>query len=33
VVWYLAIGLGIIAGLVNLPIDERAIERPATQAP
>ena len=27
VVWYLAIGLGIIAGLINLPIDEREIRR------
>ncbi len=29
IVWYLAIGLGIVAGLINLPIDERAIKRPA----
>jgi predicted MFS family arabinose efflux permease len=27
VVWYLAIALGIVAGLINLPIDERAITR------
>ena len=27
VVWYLSIALGIIAGLLNLPIDERQIER------
>ena len=27
VVWYLAIALGIVAGLINLPIDERAIAR------
>ena len=31
VVWYLAIALGVVAGLINLPIDERAIKRPATQ--
>jgi predicted MFS family arabinose efflux permease len=29
VVWYLAIGLGVVAGLLNLPIDERAVRRPA----
>ena len=29
VVWYLAMALGIVAGLLNLPIDERAIRRPA----
>jgi predicted MFS family arabinose efflux permease len=28
VVWWLAIALGIAAGLINLPIDERAIRRP-----
>ena len=28
VVWYLSIGLGILAGLINLPIDEREIKRP-----
>jgi predicted MFS family arabinose efflux permease len=27
VVWYLAIALGIVAGLINLPIDEREIRR------
>ena len=32
VVWYLAMALGIVAGLLNLPIDERAIKRPAPQA-
>lgn len=32
VVWYLAMALGIVAGLLNLPIDERAIKRPALQA-
>ena len=31
VVWYLAMALGIVAGLLNLPIDERAIRRPAPQ--
>jgi predicted MFS family arabinose efflux permease len=31
VVWYMAIALGVFAGLVNLPVDEREIERmPAT---
>jgi MFS family permease len=30
-VWYLSIALGIAAGLVNLPIDEREIKRPAAQ--
>ena len=29
VVWYLSIALGVIAGLINLPIDEREITRPA----
>ncbi|MEP7182323.1 MAG: MFS transporter [Betaproteobacteria bacterium] len=29
VVWWLSIALGIVAGLINLPIDEREIERPA----
>jgi predicted MFS family arabinose efflux permease len=29
VVWYLSIALGIVAGLINLPIDEREIERRA----
>jgi predicted MFS family arabinose efflux permease len=28
IVWYLAIGLGVVAGLLNLPIDEREIKRP-----
>ena len=32
VVWYLSIALGIVAGLINLPIDERAIKRPAAAA-
>ena len=32
VVWYLSMALGIVAGLLNLPIDERAIRRPAPQA-
>ena len=29
-VWYLSIGLGVIAGLINLPIDEREIRRNPT---
>jgi predicted MFS family arabinose efflux permease len=32
VVWWISIGLGIAAGLINLPIDERAIRRPAAAA-
>ncbi len=32
VVWWLSIALGVIAGLVNLPIDEREIKRPAAAA-
>lgn len=28
VVWLVAIGLGVLAGLVNLPIDERPVRRP-----
>jgi MFS family permease len=32
VVWYLSIALGIVAGLINLPIDERAIARTKTVA-
>src|SRR6266542_2014157 len=28
-VWYLSIALGVVAGLINLPIDEREIKRPA----
>lgn len=31
VVWYLAMALGVVAGLLNLPIDERAIKRPVAQ--
>jgi predicted MFS family arabinose efflux permease len=30
VVWWLSIALGIAAGLINLPIDEREIRRPVT---
>lgn len=30
-VWYLSIALGIVAGLINLPIDEKEIARPARQ--
>ena len=32
VVWWVSIGLGIAAGLINLPIDEREIKRPAAAA-
>ncbi len=32
VVWWISIGLGVAAGLINLPIDERAIRRPAAAA-
>jgi len=32
VVWYLAMALGVVAGLINLPIDERTIKRPVPQA-
>jgi len=32
VVWWISIGLGIAAGVINLPIDERAIRRPAVAA-
>ncbi len=32
IVWYLAMALGVVAGLLNLPIDERTIKRPAAQA-
>jgi MFS family permease len=31
VVWYIAIGLGVLAALVNLPVKEAPISRPATQ--
>ncbi len=31
VVWYLSMALGIVAGLLNLPIDERTIKRPLAQ--
>jgi hypothetical protein len=27
VVWYLSIALGVLAGLINLPIDEQEIRR------
>jgi len=30
-VWYLSIALGIVAGLINLPIDEKEIARPVAQ--
>ena len=32
VVWWISIALGIVAGLLNLPIDEHEIKRPATAA-
>ena len=32
VVWWLSIALGIVAGLLNLPIDEREIKRPVPRA-
>ena len=32
VVWWLSIALGLVAGLLNLPVDERAIARPAARA-
>ncbi len=32
VVWWLSIALGVAAGLINLPVDERAIKRPAAAA-
>jgi predicted MFS family arabinose efflux permease len=32
IVWYLSIALGVVAGLLNLPIDEREIKRPALGA-
>jgi predicted MFS family arabinose efflux permease len=32
VVWYIAIALGLVAGLINLPIDEREIRRTAVAA-
>ena len=31
IVWYIAIGLGVFAGLVNLPVKESPIQRPAQQ--
>jgi predicted MFS family arabinose efflux permease len=32
IVWWIAIALGVVAGLINLPIDEREIRRPAASA-
>jgi predicted MFS family arabinose efflux permease len=32
VVWWIAVGLGVFAALVNLPVRETAIQRPAPQA-
>ncbi|MEZ7815228.1 MAG: MFS transporter, partial [Burkholderiaceae bacterium] len=31
IVWYLAIGLGIVAALINLPVQEQAIQRGPTK--
>ncbi|MFT3814466.1 MAG: MFS transporter [Acidovorax sp.] len=31
IVWYISIALGVLAGLVNLPVRETAIQRPALQ--
>jgi predicted MFS family arabinose efflux permease len=31
IVWYLSIALGVVAGLINLPIDEQPIKRPGMQ--
>jgi hypothetical protein len=31
IVWYIAIALGVMAALVNLPVKEGAIARPAPQ--
>jgi cyanate permease len=31
IVWYIAIALGVFAGMINLPVKEAAIERPALQ--
>ena len=32
IVWYLAVALGVAAGLINLPVREGAIARPTPQA-
>jgi len=32
VVWWISVALGVVAGLVNLPIDEREIQRPEVAA-
>ena len=32
VVWWIAVALGVVAGLLNLPIDERAVKRPLATA-
>ena len=29
IVWYISIALGVVAGLLNLPIDERELRRPS----
>ncbi|MEO8022633.1 MFS transporter [Polaromonas sp.] len=33
IVWYIAIGLGVVAALVNLPVREAAIQRPVGRLP
>jgi predicted MFS family arabinose efflux permease len=32
IVWWISIALGVVAGLINLPIDEKQVRRPATAA-
>jgi predicted MFS family arabinose efflux permease len=32
IVWYIAIALGVVAALVNLPVKERAIQRQTLEA-
>jgi predicted MFS family arabinose efflux permease len=32
VVWWISIALGVVAGIINLPIDEREIKRPVARA-
>ena len=33
IVWYIAIALGVLAGLINLAVDERPVARPLQAAP
>lgn len=33
IVWYIAIALGVVAGLINLAVDERPVARPLQAAP